>query len=232
MLIYTSKPQIYNSFQYFIMDNSEIKAYWDKVAGIKQFTLGLRSDLLMQHINNPGSVLDLGCGNGRMLHELDKLGFSPLSGCDVSPKMIELAQKVFPKADLKVNTGSILPFDDNSFDTVVVLAVLTAIPDSSEQKQLINEIHRVLEPGGIVYIGDFLLNDDERNIARYQKYLKAHGTYGIFELPEEGAILRHHDPEYIKELLKPFETLDMTRVTHRTMNGHTSNGFYLTGKAV
>lgn len=213
------------------MDNSEIKAYWDKVAGIKQFTLGLRPDLLMPNIPAPGSVLDLGCGNGRILSELTKLGFSPLSGCDISPKMIELARKDFPEADLKVNIGSSLPFADNSFDTVVVLAVLTAIPDSSEQKNLIDEINRVLNPGGIVYIGDFLLNSDERNIARYQNYQEKHGTYGIFELPEEGAILRHHAQEYMKELLKPFKPLAMTQVTHKTMNGHTSNGFYFAGRA-
>ena len=42
--------------------------------------------------NSPSySILDLGCGNGRILLELGKKGYTCLTGVDYSPKAIELA---------------------------------------------------------------------------------------------------------------------------------------------
>ncbi|MDD9150850.1 methyltransferase domain-containing protein [Sporolactobacillus sp. CQH2019] len=85
-----------------------------------------------------------------------------------------------------------LPFEDNSIDAVLLLAVLTCVYKDQEQDSILNEIKRVLKPNGIIYINDFLLNDDERILTRYKKYKDKYKTYGVFELPE-GAILRHHN---------------------------------------
>ena len=78
-------------------------------------------------------------------------------------------------------------------------------------------------------MNDFLLNTDSRNIQRYDKGKDKFGKYGIFELPE-GAIVRHHSEEWIKELLRDYTPLEYARVTFTTMNGHTSNGFYFIGR--
>jgi hypothetical protein len=85
-----------------------------------------------------------------------------------------------------------------------------------------------LKPGGIVYIGDFLLNSDERNLERYKEFSERFG-YGVFVL-EDGGILRHHSEEWIKELTSGFEMLEFLKTTHTTMNGHISNGFYLVAR--
>ena len=66
--------------------------------------------------------------------------------------------------------------------------------------QIINEIYRVLKPGGIIYINDFLLNEDKRNKERYEKYKDKYGVYGAFEL-SEGGRFRHHTEKWIDELL-------------------------------
>ena len=82
--------------------------------------------------------------------------------------------------------------------------MLTCIVSNGDQKQLISEIYRILKPGGIVYVNDFLLNTDERNTLRYLQYQEQFGIYGAFELPE-GAVVRHHSEEWIKELFCNFE---------------------------
>ena len=97
-------------------------------------------------------------------------------------------------------------------------------------QRMISEIRRVLRPGGILYVNDFLLNTDERNKARYEKFKDKYGEYGVFELPE-GAVCRHHDEKRIKELLGGFAELEYSRLTFTTMNGHRSNGFYFIGRA-
>lgn len=80
-----------------------------------------------------------------------------------------------------------------------------------------------------MYVNDFLLNTDERNISRYEKFKDAYGTYGVFELPE-GAVLRHHDEAWIKKLLRDFIEAEYRHLTFTTMNGYKSNGFYFVGK--
>jgi SAM-dependent methyltransferase len=47
-----------------------------------------------------------------------------------------------------INDGHCLPFKDNSFDTVMIIAVLEHV---KEPQIVVNEIHRVLKKGGIVY---------------------------------------------------------------------------------
>ncbi len=48
------------------------------------------------------------------------------------------------------------------------------------------EIQRVLRPHGSLYINDFLINHDQRNVDRYNVFKEIYGTYGVFRL-DEGA---------------------------------------------
>lgn len=98
-----------------------------------------------------------------------------------------------------------------------------------EQEELMQEIKRILKPQGILYVNDFLLNTDERNLERYRKYKEIYGVYGVFELPE-GAVCRHHDEKWIRQLLQDFSEKEYSLVTKTTMNGHQSNGFYFIGQ--
>lgn len=83
--------------------------------------------------------------------------------------MIERGKEQFPHLDLRVKDGAAIDLPDQSAEAVILFAVLTCIPSSQEQKELIEEIDRVLKPGGILYVNDFLLNTDERNTSRYME---------------------------------------------------------------
>ena len=52
---------------------------------------------------------------------------------------------------------------------MILFGVLTCIPSDKEQKSLISEIKRILKPEGIVYVNDFLINSDKRNVLRYEE---------------------------------------------------------------
>ena len=105
---------------------------------------------------------------------------------------------------------------------------MTCIYKDEEQKKLISEIRRILKSGGVLYVNDFLLNTDDRNLDRYRKFENEFGVFGVFELLE-GAIVRHHSEESIKELLGDFAEKEYSNLTFTTMNGHTSNGFFFIG---
>lgn len=208
----------------------EQKKYWNRVSSTKQFTTPFHADKFEKYVGRNSAILDVGCGYGRTLDELYHNGYQNLTGIDFSIGMIERGKKQYPYLNLQVAEGGKIDFPDASVDAVILFAVLTCIQTDEDQKQLLSEIRRVLRPDGILYVNDFLLNSDERNLSRYEKYKNTYGVYGVFELPE-GIICRHHDESWIKQLLNNFSELEYSHLTFTTMNGHKSNGFYFIGKA-
>ncbi|KRL38981.1 class I SAM-dependent methyltransferase [Liquorilactobacillus uvarum] len=206
------------------------KAYWDSVAPTKKFTTTFDYDLIGRYVQKNFSILDIGCGYGRTLSELKELGYTDLSGLDLSDAMIERGKKVDPTLNLGVMSNNQIKFKDNSVDAIFLLAVLTCIEKNSDQEILIKEIKRVLRPGGILIVNDFLLNDDERNKKRYENFKKQHEAlpYGIFRT-DDGAVCRHHSEEHLKNLLAGFETANYSLTTFKTMNGHISKGINYIG---
>lgn len=208
-----------------IMDQKE---YWDSVSETKKFTTPFQAEEFSAFVRKSDLIVDIGCGYGRTLNELYHAGYTDLLGIDFSEKMINRGREQFPYLNFAVKKDDTIELADNSVDAVILFAVLTCIVDDNEQRQLIREITRVLKPNGILYVNDFLLNDDARNIERYEKYRSRFGVYGAFELPE-GAVVRHHSEKWIKELLCGFSVLRYEHLIFTTMNGHKSNGFYFIG---
>ncbi|MCD8230797.1 MAG: class I SAM-dependent methyltransferase [Clostridiales bacterium] len=206
----------------------EQREYWDSVSEKKQFTTPFHADRFSKYVNPNAKVLDVGCGYGRTLDELYHIGYRNLTGLDFSKGMIDRGREQFPYLDLRVKDTDKIDMPDESVDAVILFAVLTCIRTNEEQRSLIREIRRVLSPNGILYVNDFLLNTDERNVSRYKKYKDTYDVYGVFELPE-GAVCRHHSEEWVRELLGDFSELEYQNLIFTTMNGHKSNGFYFIG---
>lgn len=206
----------------------EQKEYWNKVSETKQFSTPFQIEEFSKYVEKSDIILDVGCGYGRTLNELYSNGYKNLIGIDFSKGMIERAKNINSDIDFRVMNNSKIDLPDNSVDSVILLAVLTCIVEDKEQEYLVSEIYRVLKKGGAIYINDFLLNNDERNLNRYNEFKNKYNKYGVFELPE-GAVCRHHDKEWIKELLKDFKKMIFKEVEYTTMNGNKSNGFYYIG---
>lgn len=202
--------------------------YWNEVAYNKEFTTPFKLDLFKKYVEKNSKILDYGCGYARTLRFLHDNGYLHLSGVDFSERMIERAKKENPALNCRVIKNNKLTFEDNTFEAVLLLAVLTCVINNEEQEMIMNEIKRVLKPGGIIYINDFLLNNDHRNLKRYEKYKEKYSCYGVFEL-EEGAVLRHFDENRIDELTNGFEPLEYEKVVYKTMNGNKANGFIYLG---
>lgn len=206
----------------------EQREYWNSVSEKKQFTTPFHADRFSKYVNPNAKVLDVGCGYGRTLDELYHIGYRNLTGLDFSKGMIDRGREQFPYLDLRVKDTDKIDMPDESVDAVILFAVLTCIRTNEEQRNLIREIRRVLRQNGILYVNDFLLNTDERNVSRYKKYKDTYDVYGVFELPE-GAVCRHHSEDWVRELLVDFSELEYQNLTFTTMNGHKSNGFYFIG---
>ncbi|MDR2397126.1 MAG: class I SAM-dependent methyltransferase [Spirochaetaceae bacterium] len=204
------------------------KAYWDGVAAEKICTTPFQIALFQKYVPQSAAILDMGCGYGRILQELYLQGYQNTLGVDFSENMIARGRALYPHLRFEPLSPGGLGYAENSFDAVLLVAVLTCITGDDAQRAVLGEVYRVLKPRGIVYINDFLLNEDERNTARYQAYESLYGMYGIFELPQ-GAVLRHHHRAWVKQSLSRFTELEYQEIRYTTMNGHTSNGYYYLG---
>jgi predicted TPR repeat methyltransferase len=96
-----------------------------------------------------GSVLDVGCGTGLVGRALRARGFEgQLVGVDISQASLGIAQQrgtydSLEQADLQQR----LAFEDDSFDAVVCVGVMTYLP---EVEAVWREFARVTRPGGLV----------------------------------------------------------------------------------
>jgi SAM-dependent methyltransferase len=205
------------------------KLYWNNAAPIKEFTTPFQMDIFQKQVNTNADILDIGCGYGRTLNELYHNGYKNTIGIDFSEKMIEKGRTLYPHLRFEIMENGKIKYPENTFDAVVLLAVLTCIITNEDQLALLNEIKRILKPDGVIYINDFLLNNDERNRKRYAEYEVKYKNYGVFELPE-GAVLRHHNKIWVKKSLEIFKELEFQEIEYITMNGNNSNGYYYFGK--
>ncbi len=202
------------------------KEYWDSVAYEKKFTTDLDIDLINQYIKREDRILDFGCGYGRTLNQLNDLGYFNTIGFDISSEMVERGRKENQDLNLNVLKANYSNIKVQKYDAILLFAVLTCVRDNNEQLTLMKSLSDGLKENGIIYLNDFLLNDDERNLNRYNQYSDKHGQYGIFELPD-GAILRHHTEEWLLELFSDFDIMLNRKVVFETMNGNKSKGITL-----
>ena len=133
-------------------------------------------DALIKHFGQDLSqvhLLDIGCGGGVLTEEFASLGCQ-VTGIDISPRSIEIAQAHAAKSslpiDYRVSSGTNLPFEDHSFEAVSCCDVLEHIRD---WKRVIAEAGRVLVPGGL-----FLFDTINRTLKSRVTFI-----YGLQESP-------------------------------------------------
>lgn len=106
---------------------------------------------LIDYTKSGDRVLDLGCGNGRLLKVLKDKKVEYI-GVDNSEKLIEAARREFPGENFQVADILHLSFPDNYFDKIYCIAVLHHIPSNEFRLQVLKEIKRVLRPGGLLIL--------------------------------------------------------------------------------
>jgi SAM-dependent methyltransferase len=199
--------------------------YWNRVGPGKPFAHPLNFDQLGRCLSPKSRIADVGCGYGRALGRLLERGYHNLIGFDPAPAMIAMARERFPAIAFEVlNDPPHIPLPDASVDATLLFSVLTCVPTDEGQRAVVEEVRRILRPGGLFYISDLWLQTDERNRERYQRDEPKYGIYGMFDLPE-GVTVRHHDPRWIAELISGFATVALDDINVQTMNGNPAQAF-------
>ena len=112
----------------------------------------------------PRTVLDVGCGIGGASRHLAK-GFgegTSVTGITLSPKQVARAEQLAEQqgvrnAEFRVMNALAMDFPDNSFDLVWACESGEHMPD---KKKYVEEMVRVLKPGGTLVIATWCQRDD------------------------------------------------------------------------
>jgi len=196
---------------------------WDKLETNIKFTLEPNFSTLLNNLKPGDKVLDFGCGYGRHCNIFNENKIEYI-GYDNSTKLIERAKKENPNfADRFISDLSLIP-NLEKFDAVILIAVLTAIPDDCDQAESISIVKKLMKPDGLLFVSDFLLNQDQRNIDRYNDFtVRNIYPYGVFE-GISGLYLRHHSLSWFDELFFEFEVIEKQELKVNTLQGNSSNG--------
>jgi SAM-dependent methyltransferase len=99
---------------------------------------------------NVKTLLDFGCGSGRVSHYLMKLYPNlQLSGCDIDAQAIAWDNENIRDGAFKtMSLTAPLPYADASFDAAVAVSVMTHL-ELAEQHKWLSEVARVIRPGGL-----------------------------------------------------------------------------------
>lgn len=101
-------------------------------------------------------VLDLGCGNGRLLYYLEKQGFRSYLGVDQSEALLQLARSKHPDQPFYLSDMSELSHLDQKFDSIFVIASFHHLPPDAQLKAL-KEWKKLLKPGGMIFMSNWNL---------------------------------------------------------------------------
>ena len=139
----------------------------------------------------PSSVLEIGCGYGKLLHAIRARTDVPLTGVDFSRSQLCSARTFLDgvdQVDLLLGRGDRLPFADGSFDMVVTSAVILHNPPEVADR-IRREVIRVARR--------FAAHNEEMNISynRYGYDTAAWYRDGGFRVAESGPIPMDPDPE-------------------------------------
>lgn len=112
-------------------------------------------DFIKQYVQDRDSILDFGCGNGRLIELFNDKNVN-YKGVDISGELIDFAKKQYPKSAnsfLKILPNEIsLPFNDENFNSVYSIATFHHLPGRSHRLAMARELYRVTKKEGWIVV--------------------------------------------------------------------------------
>lgn len=133
--------------------------------------------MVFTRLFEPGyRLLELGCGAGRIAIGMYELGYQHIMATDVSRAMVREARRIAQLLEYEISfqvaDATQLPFSDESYDGVIFgFNGWMQIPGRHNRRLALQEIFRVLKPGGY-----YACTTHDRELPRRRAFWKAQRT--------------------------------------------------------
>jgi SAM-dependent methyltransferase len=149
-------------------------------------------------------MLDFGCGCGRVIRHWSDLSGPEIHGSDYNRRLIRWCEPNLPFAEFSVNElHTPLEYASGFFDLVYGISVLTHLPESLE-RAWINELGRILEPGGLLLLtthGEGYV--DRLNAQERERYLAGEAVVRWASVAGTNLCTTFHPETYVRDRLAP-----------------------------
>jgi SAM-dependent methyltransferase len=176
-----NKPDRYKASSYRTYNESRLETYdsciWLRIFRVQAWDRCVAEELGADFADRPGHpkhpvlpelrILDVGCATGRLLAYLAAEGATRLAGCDLAPRIVEVARRKLAArgvaADLQpADAEDHLPWPDGAFDAVILSGVLHHF---FRPRDALAELHRVVTVGGRLVVTEPWFRPPLRQIA-------------------------------------------------------------------
>lgn len=157
------------------------------------------------NLEKKSKVLDIGCGKGISAAYISNTYEIDVYGIDCSEKLIIEAKKNYESSKLIVADALNLPFEDESFEAIIMECSLSTFENIN---LALTQANRVLRPNGVIGISDIYFKSDEIYL-KQQKNLCDDFSCGIMSERKLKSIMNLNGYKIIKwedesKLLKQF----------------------------
>ena len=174
------------------IDTGEVRVFIDRLAPGWDESLVRNEEVIRLILENAGitegrDILDVGTGTGVLIPDCLSRKVSSVTGIDLSPEMIRIAESKFAKDGVTFISGDAEKTDfGRLFDCIVIY---NAFPHFRDPEGLISHLASFLKPGGILTVAHGMSR--EKINARHHEGAK-HVSNGLMEAEELVEIFRKH----------------------------------------
>lgn len=215
---------------------------WNQFKGEKTPGTFSLQPFFFENVHPGDSIVDIGCGWGRICFDLLQRGYGPLTGIDQNEDCIRFAEE--KRRSLPENQQLICRFErrcaletgfaDDTFDAGTIMAVLTTLTTPEDRLQALREARRIVRKSGSLYIGEFV--QTWRHPTYYKRYVqgeKETGELGSFFAKDKSGTISfqaHHFTE--RELVDLLQAAGFQIAHWRYADVMTQTGNVIGGAAI
>ena len=204
--------KFFRGYQDLAVEGAQAKMYDEMTRQHRMGEMKRQANEVARHLKDGDSVLEIAPGAGYLSIELARLGNYKIAGMDISKDLVEIASRNAKEAgvDIDFRQGNVsnMPFHGNEFNFMICVL---AFKNFKEPLKALQEMYRVLKPGGTALIMDLNRNASMQVTKTVAENMGMTGikAYIAGAIQKQGAYTREEFESFISQTeFKKFEIKD------------------------